>query len=114
MDRISVRDRRISHRGFTTAIIRKTSEKPTLSYIASPPLSARAGGGGRDRGGDHAHYDPDFVGTAKAPWNKGRLIGQKRPLKPKEVSAIRVRLQLEGRKRDLALFTVMGLPDSRA
>jgi|SRR5690348_2789568 hypothetical protein len=35
---------------------------------------------------------------------KGRLIGQKRPLKPKEVSAIRVRLQLEERRRDLALF----------
>jgi integrase len=38
------------------------------------------------------------------PWNKGRLIGQKRPLKPKDVWTIRVRLQLEDRKRDLALF----------
>jgi len=45
---------------------------------------------------------PTLVGFAKAPWNKGRLIGQKRPLKPKEVWAIRVRLQLEDRKRDLA------------
>ena len=41
-----------------------------------------------------------------APWNKGRLIGQKRPLKPKDVWAIRVRLQLQGRKRDLALFNL--------
>jgi len=49
---------------------------------------------------------PTFVGFAKAPWNKGRLIGQKRPLKPKEVWVIRVRLQLEGRKRDLALFNL--------
>ena len=49
---------------------------------------------------------PNFVGFAQAPWNKGRLIGQKRPLKPKEVWAIRVRLQLEGRKRDLALFNL--------
>jgi len=49
---------------------------------------------------------PTFVGYAKAPWNKGRLIGQKRPLKPKDVWAIRVRLQLEGRKRDLALFNL--------
>ena len=49
---------------------------------------------------------PALVGFAKAPWNKGRLIGQKRPLKPKEVWAIRVRLQLEGRKRDLALFNL--------
>ena len=47
---------------------------------------------------------PSMVGFAKAPWNKGRLIGQKRPLKPKEVWAIRVRLQLEHCRRDLALF----------
>ena len=40
------------------------------------------------------------------PWNKGRLIGQKRPLKPKDVWTIRVRLQLEGRKRDLAMFNL--------
>src|SRR5689334_4468701 len=40
------------------------------------------------------------------PWNKGRLMGQKRPLKPKDVWAIRVRLQLEGCKRDLALFNL--------
>src|SRR5215510_7161858 len=41
-----------------------------------------------------------------APWNKGRLSGQKRPLKPKDVWTIRVRLQLEGRKRDLAMFNL--------
>jgi integrase len=40
------------------------------------------------------------------PWNKGRIIGQKRPLKPKDVWTIRVRLQLEGRKRDLAMFNL--------
>src|SRR5215469_15440486 len=40
------------------------------------------------------------------PWNKGRLIGQKRPLKPKDVWTIRVRLQLEDRKRDLAMFNL--------
>ncbi len=42
----------------------------------------------------------------KAPWNKGRLTGQKRPLKPKDVWAIRVRLQLQHRARDLALFNL--------
>jgi len=41
-----------------------------------------------------------------APWNKGRLIGQKRPLKPKDVWTIRVRLQLERRRRDLAMFNL--------
>ena len=42
----------------------------------------------------------------REPWNKGRLIGQKRPLKPKDVWTIRERLQLEGRKRDLAMFNL--------
>ena len=41
---------------------------------------------------------------ARVPWNKGKLIGQKAPLKPKEVWAIRARLQIESRARELALF----------
>lgn len=49
---------------------------------------------------------PSLVGFSKTPWNKGRVIGQKRPLKPKDVWAIRVRLQLEQRRRDLALFNL--------
>ncbi len=40
------------------------------------------------------------------PWNKGRLIGQKRPLKLQEIWAIRIRLQLEEKTRDLALFNL--------
>jgi len=40
------------------------------------------------------------------PWNKGKLIGQKPPLKLKEIWAIRVRLQLSARHRDLALFNL--------
>ena len=44
--------------------------------------------------------------SKRAPWNKGRLTGQKRSLKPKDVCAIRVCLQLERRKRDLALFNL--------
>jgi len=39
-------------------------------------------------------------------WNKGRLVGQKRPLLPKQVWAIRARLELAGNFRDLALFNV--------
>ena len=38
------------------------------------------------------------------PWNKGKLLGQKAPLKVSEVWAIRVRLQLTDRARDLALL----------
>ena len=41
-----------------------------------------------------------------APWNKGKLIGQKPPLKLKEIWAIRIRLQLSCRVRDLALFNL--------
>ena len=40
------------------------------------------------------------------PWNKGKLIGQKPPLKLKEIWAVRVRLQLASRIRDLALFNL--------
>src|SRR5450755_3187743 len=39
------------------------------------------------------------------PWNKGKLLGQKPPLKLKEIWAIRIRLQLDHRTRELALFT---------
>jgi site-specific recombinase XerC len=37
-------------------------------------------------------------------WNKGRIIGQKRPLLPRHVWSIRVRLEMTGTVRDLALF----------
>jgi integrase len=40
------------------------------------------------------------------PWNKGKLIGQKSPLKLKEIWAIHIRLQLAKRTRDLALFNM--------
>jgi hypothetical protein len=42
--------------------------------------------------------------TAKASWNKGKIVGQKAPLKLKDIWAIRVRLQLNHRTRELALF----------
>jgi len=46
------------------------------------------------------------VGGRAAPWNKGKLLGQKPPLKLKEIWAIRIRLQLEHRARELALFNL--------
>lgn len=39
-------------------------------------------------------------------WNKGRIVGQKRPLKPKHVWAVRVRPELAENHRDLALFNL--------
>lgn len=38
------------------------------------------------------------------PWNKGRLVGQKAPLRLRDIWAIRVRLQLRHAARDLALL----------
>jgi integrase len=40
------------------------------------------------------------------PWNKGKLTGAKPPLRPKHVWAIRTKLQVEGRLRDLAMFNL--------
>ena len=47
---------------------------------------------------------PDLFRLPKKPWNAGRLIGQKAPLKPKHVWAIRQQLKTLGRVRDLALL----------
>ena len=42
----------------------------------------------------------------RTPWNKGKLIGARPPLRPKHVWSIRTRLLLEGRVRDLATFNL--------
>ncbi len=42
----------------------------------------------------------------QGPWNKGKLVGQKLPLKLQEIWAIRVRLQICDRHRELALFNL--------
>ena len=48
------------------------------------------------------HVEPQ----CHAPWNRGKLSGQKRPLKLQEIWAIRIRLQLQDRTRELALFNL--------
>jgi integrase len=48
----------------------------------------------------------DPLAPKRVPWNKGKLTGAKPPLRPKHVWAIRTKLQVEGRKRDLALFNL--------
>ena len=49
-----------------------------------------------------------LIGDEKSigPWNKGKLVGQRRQLKLKEIWGIRIRLQMENRVRDLALFNL--------
>jgi integrase len=42
----------------------------------------------------------------REPWNKGKLVGQKAPFKPKDIWAMRMRLQQEQRSRDLVLLNL--------
>ncbi len=49
----------------------------------------------------HASTNPQHA--SRVPWNKGKLIGQKPPLKLAEIWTVRTRLQMAGNARDLAL-----------
>jgi integrase len=42
----------------------------------------------------------------RTPWNKGKVIGAKPPLRPKHVWSIRTHLMIERRTRDLAMFNL--------
>jgi integrase len=53
----------------------------------------------------HSLNDPRSA-TTKIPWNKGKIIGSRPPLQTKHVWSIRTKLQLAGRKRDLAMFNL--------
>jgi integrase len=46
------------------------------------------------------------IAPKRTPWNKGKLIGAKPPLRPKHVWSIRTKLQVEKRTRDLAMFNL--------
>ncbi len=46
------------------------------------------------------------IGASRSPWNKGKIVGQKAPLKLKDIWAIRIRLQVGERARELALFNL--------
>ena len=50
------------------------------------------------------HEYQKVTSNRRFPWNKGKLTGQKPPLRRRHVRAIRTRLQLTGKIRDLALF----------
>jgi hypothetical protein len=49
---------------------------------------------------------PSSSSQLRQPWNKGKLIGAKPPLRVSHVWSIRTKLQLQGRTRDLALFNL--------
>jgi integrase len=52
------------------------------------------------------HENAGTTALNRVPWNKGKLIGAKPPLRPKHVWSIRTKLQIEGRTRDLAMFNL--------
>jgi hypothetical protein len=52
------------------------------------------------------HVNADQIELKRVPWNKGKLIGAKPPLRPKHVWSISSKLQIEGRTRDLAMFNL--------
>ena len=45
--------------------------------------------------------------THREAWNKGKLVGQKAPLKPKNIWAIRIHLQSAHEVRNLAMFNLV-------
>jgi len=53
---------------------------------------------------DHENHIP--IAPKRQPWNKGKLIGPKPPLRPKHVWSIRTKLQIDRRTRDLAMFNL--------
>jgi len=44
--------------------------------------------------------------TPKATWNKGKLVGQKLPLKLEEIWLIRIRLDISNSQRELTMFNL--------
>src|SRR6202790_14201 len=52
------------------------------------------------------HQNPRPTAPERIAWNKGKLIGAKPPLRPKHVWSIRTKLQIQARKRDLAMFNL--------
>jgi hypothetical protein len=48
----------------------------------------------------------NVIAGRREPWNKGKIVGQKTPFKVKDIWALRVRLQMENRVRELALFNL--------
>jgi integrase len=53
-----------------------------------------------------SHENANAEPLPRKPWNKGKLIGQKPPLRPKHVWSVRTKLQMDGRMRDLAMFNL--------
>jgi hypothetical protein len=82
--------------------------KPPLVHyhVAGQQMARAAEGATGIKEAIHAHLDPIICRFCQNSLEQVPPNGQKRPLRPREVWAIRVRLQLEQRRRDLALFNL--------
>ena len=76
---------------------------PDCSVVINDTLAVERRGG---RGGGGIAMLVRLVGRDQRPWNKGLLIGQKKPLDPKHVWSIRVRLEIARSWRDLVIFNL--------
>ena len=93
-------------REYQTAVSRGLERQRCLGVDFRPAESGELGREWPEGGTSMSEYHAQQQDHRQAPWNKGRLVGQKRPLKPREVWNIRARLQIEARKRDLAMFNL--------
>ena len=93
------------------ACCRRCPNKSELPLVSQSPWMSALGRLATTSQASHA-CPPTCGGLAmnitatctRRPWNKGKLVGQKTPLRLRDIWAIRVRLQLAERTRDLALF----------
>jgi len=77
-----------------------------MCELAGSPQSGRLGFGNTIRLHQPKKESEMESNQSREPWNKGKLIGQKPPLKPKDIWAIRIHLQNEHLIRDLAMFNL--------
>lgn len=56
--------------------------------------------------GQESILEANAIANHREPWNKGKIVGQKAPFKLKDIWALRVRLQMQDRVRELALFNL--------
>jgi hypothetical protein len=75
-------------------------KKPALESKIDRSWERNDGRGGKD-------VSPwNTASHVRQPWNKGLIVGQKRPLLPRQAWSIRVRLKMSASARDLALFNL--------
>jgi hypothetical protein len=89
----------------------KCHKRPVKNSVGEAGLLSRYKQFARDRATRRARWRSILYGRypinrSQRPWNKGLLIGQKKPLEPKHVWSIRVRLEIARSRRDLAICGV--------